>query len=110
MLDETLELLDEDGLDELLLEPMLKLLDDGEDELDRLDELLDPEEELDDSLELLLDDEGLDDELEMLLLELELELLLELIEDDDDNELLLELELLPSQQRQPIVKYALVSS
>ena len=43
-----LELLDEDGLDELLLEPMLKLLDDGDDELDMLDELLDPEEELDD--------------------------------------------------------------
>ena len=33
-----LELLDEDGLDELLLEPMLKLLDDGDDELDMLDE------------------------------------------------------------------------
>ncbi len=39
----------------------------------------------------------------MLLLELELELLLELL--DDDEELLLELEvLLPSQQRQPIVR------
>jgi hypothetical protein len=43
-----LELLDEDGLDELLLEPMLKLLlDDGDDELDMLDELLEPEEEFD---------------------------------------------------------------
>ncbi len=42
-----LELLDEDGLDELLLEPMLKLLND-DDELDMLDELLEPEEELDD--------------------------------------------------------------
>ena len=42
-----LELLDEDGLDELLLEPMLKLLDEGDDELDRLDELLEPEEEFD---------------------------------------------------------------
>jgi len=42
-----LELIDEDGLDELLLEPMLKLLDDGDDELDILDELLEPEEELD---------------------------------------------------------------
>jgi hypothetical protein len=41
-----LELLDEDGLDELLLEPMLKLLDDGDDELDMLDELLEPEDEL----------------------------------------------------------------
>ena len=41
-----LELLVEDGLDELLLEPMLALLDDGDDELDRLDELLEPEEEL----------------------------------------------------------------
>lgn len=37
-----LELLDEDGLDELLLEPLLKLLDDGDDELDKLDELLEP--------------------------------------------------------------------
>jgi hypothetical protein len=43
-----LELLDEDGLDELLLEPTLILLDDGDDELDMLDELLDPEEEIDD--------------------------------------------------------------
>ncbi len=43
-----LELLDEDGFDELLLEPMLILLDEGDDELDRLDELLEPEEELDD--------------------------------------------------------------
>ena len=43
-----LELLDDDGLDELLLEPMLILLDDCDDELDRLDELLDPQEELDD--------------------------------------------------------------
>jgi hypothetical protein len=43
-----LELLDEDGLDELLLELMLKLLDDGDDELDILEELLEPEEELDD--------------------------------------------------------------
>jgi hypothetical protein len=43
-----LELLDEDVLEELLLEPMLKLLDDGDDELDILDELLEPEEELDD--------------------------------------------------------------
>jgi len=41
-----LELLDEDGLDELLLEPKLELLEDGEDELDMLDELLEPEEEL----------------------------------------------------------------
>jgi hypothetical protein len=41
-----LELLDEDGLDELLLETMLKLLDDGDDELEMLDELLEPEEEL----------------------------------------------------------------
>ena len=63
-LDETLELLDEDGLDELLPELLLELLDDDdEDELEELDELL-----------------------------LELELLL------------------PSQQRQPIVRYALVSS
>ncbi len=47
----------------------------------------------------------------MLLLELELEPLLELLEDDDELDELLELELLlPSQQRQPIVKYALVSS
>jgi hypothetical protein len=38
-----LELLEEDGLDELL-EPMLILLDEGDDELDRLDELLEPEE------------------------------------------------------------------
>jgi hypothetical protein len=43
-----LELLDEDGLDELLLELMLTLLDDGDDELDILDELLEPEEKLDD--------------------------------------------------------------
>ena len=43
-----LELLDEDGLDELLLEPMLKLLDDGDDEFDGLDELLAPEDEIDD--------------------------------------------------------------
>ena len=43
-----LELLDEDGLDELLLELMLTLLDDGNDELDILDELLEPEGELDD--------------------------------------------------------------
>ncbi len=43
-----LELLDEDGLDELLLELMLTLLDDGDDELDILDELLEPEGELDD--------------------------------------------------------------
>ena len=43
-----LELLDEDGLDELLLELMLILLDDGDDELDILDELLEPEEDLDD--------------------------------------------------------------
>ncbi len=42
-----LELLEDDGLDELLLEPMLILLDDGDDELDMLDELLEPEEELD---------------------------------------------------------------
>ena len=48
-LDEILELLDEDGLDELLLEPMLKLLlEEGDDELDKLDELLEPEDELDD--------------------------------------------------------------
>ncbi len=47
----------------------------------------------------------------MLLLELELELLLELLDVDDELDELLELELLlPSQQRQPIVKYALVSS
>jgi hypothetical protein len=38
-LDETLELLDEDGLDELLPELLLELLDD-EDELEELDELL----------------------------------------------------------------------
>lgn len=38
-LDETLELLDEDGLDELLPELLLELLDD-EDELVELDELL----------------------------------------------------------------------
>jgi hypothetical protein len=43
-----LELLDEDGLDELLFELMLTLLDDGDDELDILDELLEPEEEIDD--------------------------------------------------------------
>jgi hypothetical protein len=43
-----LELLDEDGLDELLLELMLTLLDDGDDELDILDELLESEEEPDD--------------------------------------------------------------
>ena len=43
-----LELLDEDGFDELLLEPMLILLDEGDDELDRLDELLEPEEDIDD--------------------------------------------------------------
>jgi hypothetical protein len=47
----------------------------------------------------------------MLLLELELELLLELLEDDDELDELLELELLlPSQHRQPMVRYALVSS
>jgi len=40
-LDETLELLDEDGLDELLPELLLELLDDDdEDELEELDELL----------------------------------------------------------------------
>jgi hypothetical protein len=38
-LDETLELLDEDGLDELLPELLLELLDD-DDELEELDELL----------------------------------------------------------------------
>ena len=38
-LDEKLELLDEDGLDELLPELLLELLDD-EDELEELDELL----------------------------------------------------------------------
>ena len=39
-LDETLELLDEDGLDELLPELLLELLDDGDDdELEELDEL-----------------------------------------------------------------------
>ncbi len=43
-----LELLDEDGLDELLFELMLTLLDDGDDELDILDELLEPEGVLDD--------------------------------------------------------------
>lgn len=37
--DETLELLDEDGLDELLPELLLELLDD-DDELEELDELL----------------------------------------------------------------------
>ncbi|TWU46472.1 hypothetical protein Poly59_54150 [Rubripirellula reticaptiva] len=82
-------------LDEL--EPlMLKLLD----EPLLLDELPDVEDEDDDEgdEEELLDDESL---LE-LLLELELDELLELEE-------LLEL-LLPSQQRQPIVKYADVSS
>ncbi len=42
-----LELLDEDGLDELL-EPMLDTTGRGDDELDMLDELLEPEEELDD--------------------------------------------------------------
>jgi hypothetical protein len=47
----------------------------------------------------------------MLLLELELELLLELLEDDDELDELLKLELLlPSQHRQPMVRYALVSS
>ena len=61
-LDETLELLDEDGLDELLPELLLELLDDDDDD----------EEE---------------DELEVL------------------AEMLLELELLlPSQQRQPMVR------
>ena len=40
-LDETLELLDEDGLDELLPELLLELLDDDdEDELEELDEML----------------------------------------------------------------------
>ena len=40
-LDETLELLDEDGLDELLPELLLELLDaDDDDELEELDELL----------------------------------------------------------------------
>lgn len=40
-LDETLELLDEDGLDELLPALLLELLDDDdEDELEELDELL----------------------------------------------------------------------
>ena len=43
-----LELLDEDGLDELLLEPMLILLDESDEELDKLDELLEPDEEIDD--------------------------------------------------------------
>ena len=39
-LDETLELLDEDGLDELLPELLLELLDDADDdELEELDEL-----------------------------------------------------------------------
>jgi len=69
-----LELLDDDGLDELLLE--------------------------------LLEEDGLE--------ELLPELLLELLDDEDDDELdelLLELELLlPSQQRHPMVRYALVSS
>ncbi len=37
-----LELLEEDGLDELLLEPELKLLDEGDDELDMLAELWSP--------------------------------------------------------------------
>jgi len=40
-LDETLELLDEDGLDELLPELLLELLEDeDDDELEELDELL----------------------------------------------------------------------
>ena len=43
-----LELLDEDGLEELLLEPKLILLDEGDEELDKLDELLEPDEEIDD--------------------------------------------------------------
>lgn len=43
-----LELLEEDRLEELLLEPKLILLDEGEEELDKLDELLEPEEEIDD--------------------------------------------------------------
>ena len=43
-----LELLEEDGLEELLLEPKLILLDEGDEELDKLDELLEPEEEIDD--------------------------------------------------------------
>ena len=107
-LDEMLELLDEDGLDELLLEPLLKLLDESDEELDKLDELLEPEEELDESLELL-DDEELD-ELELLDEDGLDELLLELLDDEDDDEeelheLLLELELLlPSQQRHPMVR------
>ena len=40
-----LELLEEDGLDELLLEPKLILLDESDEELD---ELLEPDEEIDD--------------------------------------------------------------
>lgn len=61
-------------------------------------------DELDETLELL-DEDGLDE----LLPELLLELLLELLDDDDEleelDELLLELELLlPSQQRQPMVR------
>ena len=47
-LDEMLELLDEDGLDELLLEPKLILLEESDEELDKLDELLEPDEEIDD--------------------------------------------------------------
>ena len=43
-----LELLEEDGLEELLLEPKLILLDEGDEELDMLDELLEPEDEIDD--------------------------------------------------------------
>ena len=39
-LDETLELLDDDGLDELLPELLELLDDDDEDELEELDELL----------------------------------------------------------------------
>ena len=108
-------------MDELLDDP---LLEEGEDELLELGELGDDElldEELIDELldrlldglllvedesELLLDDELMleDDEL----LE-ELELLLELELELESPELL-ELELLPSQHRQPIVRYAVVSS
>ncbi|MCY2977262.1 MAG: hypothetical protein NTU79_01175, partial [Planctomycetota bacterium] len=111
------ELLDdplpEEGNEELLELSELLLEELGDDELldeelidETLDRLLDGLELDDDESELLLDDELMLDDDELLD---ELELLLELELELESPELL-ELELLPSQHRQPIVKYADVSS
>lgn len=87
------ELGDEELLEEELIDELLDRLLDGL--------LLDEDES-----EVLLDDELMLDEDE---LQVELELLLELELELESPELL-ELELLPSQHRQPIVRYAVVSS